>query len=157
MAKMIGRGSYSKVFLKDSKTVIIYSIDPIKEKLSKATFDGDIDKEIIPYLYPSKDGGYTMKKLIPITNLQKQLQSKDYKLLRELLKLQKYKKWYKKINSMEKVSIQMINTVNLLIDIIGTENLHLDVANVNVMLDKDTKRIVLTDIFMIKETKNEKK
>jgi len=151
MEKIIGKGSYSKVFEKDDKTVIIYSIDPIKEKLSKATFDGNIDKEIIPYLYPSNDGGYTMKKLIPITKPREQLLSNDYKLLTELLELQRHKNWLERIDNMEKVSIQIINTIKLLVDIIGTENLHLDVANVNVMLDPNSERIVLTDIFMIKE------
>lgn len=90
--ELIGRGSFSKVYKKDNKTVLIYSTDPIKEGLALDFFPSSRlfpKVERIDYLDDGK-GVYEMPFYPRVTSLKNTLKPSQYEIYKELRRVFQY-------------------------------------------------------------------
>lgn len=78
---LIGRGTFSKVYQKNSKKVIIVSEDPVKEALSTGWIDSSY---MVPKLEQVEYGVYEGLLYEKVTAPKKQLNEKDYKRYKTL-------------------------------------------------------------------------
>lgn len=90
--KLIGQGSFSKVYQKDKNTVLIYSNDPIKECLSWDFFPSSRlfpKVERIDYLDDGR-GIYEMPFYPRVTSLKNTLKPSQYESYKELRRVFQY-------------------------------------------------------------------
>jgi len=181
---LIAKGSYSHVYQKvgDNNNVYIVSTDACKVGYEMGfNVDDEVDQEILPYLYQEVDSKllenysiyatlYKMKKLVRIRAPKSQLNSEDWAFYKELKLLSKNAKYRgyeyldelrRKIDDMP-VNISYRNTLHVMIDALANsvahmESIRLDPSPRNIMLDPDTGRVVLTDIFFSTEEMKIKK
>ena len=171
---LVAKGSFSHVYQKigDSDNVYIVSTDSCKIGYEFGfNIDDDVDEEMLPYLYNEVSSNlledypiyatlYKMKKLVKIKAPKKQLNSEDWHFYKELKLLSKNARYrgYEYIDGLREkidnmpVSLSYRTTLHVMIDALANsvshmESIRLDPSPRNIMLDPDTGRLVLTDIF----------
>ena len=85
--KLIGKGSFTKAYRKDSKTVILHSVDMVKECMSMGWFPSSNLFPTIKKLEYGETSTYEMKLYEKVTAPKKQLTSKHYETYKELRKI----------------------------------------------------------------------
>ena len=85
--KLIGKGTFTKAYLKDKHTVILHSVDPIKECMSLGMFPNSRLFPKIERLTYEEVSTYKMKLLKKVRAPKRQLKPAHYTLYKELKKL----------------------------------------------------------------------
>ena len=84
--KLIGKGSFTKCYLLNNTTVLLKSVDPIKEAMAYNWFP---DSELFPeVLFSSLDGYYEMKYYPKVTSLKNNLDSDQWLIYKQLRALE---------------------------------------------------------------------
>lgn len=155
--KLIGRGLFSKVYEKDSNTVLIISVDPIKEVMSYNWFPVcDMFPLInkIDYL-ESGEHVYEMKKYSRVSSLKKTLKPDQwelYKILKEIPVFNSkniydgYSFFYKEFEKLpESIRENMLEALNACSNWGSDVAFEISPRNVSV----DNGNLILLDCFLI--------
>ena len=82
--ELIGKGNFTKAYKKDSKTVILHSVDMVKECMSMGWFPSSNLFPSIERLEYGETSIYEMKLYDKVTSPKQQLTQKHYELYKEL-------------------------------------------------------------------------
>lgn len=82
--KLIGKGSFSKVYRKSNTTVLIKSVDPVKECMALDWFPSS---RLFPKVNRTGCGEYEMKYYPKVSSLKNTLKPKHYAFYNELRKI----------------------------------------------------------------------
>jgi len=82
--KQIGRGAFTKAFLRDDGMVELHSVDPIKECMAFGWFPSS---RLFPIIKNIECGRYEMKYFPKVKSLKKSLKPKEYQKYLELRNL----------------------------------------------------------------------
>ena len=144
--QLIGKGSFSRVYLADENTVKITTIDPVKYCLAEM----GMEHRLLPKLWKDKEFHIFGKKYDKVKSPRRELCKQDYMYYRYLTRtpcIHTYRKIYEEFDKIpfEELKDAIFELLDSVCNYIVCNSLSFEISRRNVMRDGD--KLILNDVF----------